>query len=242
MQVKIAPFLQISSYIFMFHNVSPVPQQRRCLCYNVSMNTHNILSVADLLRARLEPVELADSLFDTLEGARPQARKAGVLLGLYEQDGYIIVPFIRRSSKLRFHSGEIAFPGGGAEHTDSSIIQTALREAHEEIGLDIETIEVLGVLHPIFTVVSNYLVVPVVARLPRGLGTVRLQSSEVAELIPIPLYALRDPAIFHTELWVRDGQARTMCFFDYKGYRIWGATARILHTFLATLDADTQYS
>lgn len=223
----------------MFHIVS---HQRKSLCYNIFMDTQDILSAVSLLRSHLEPIEQAGFLFDTLEGVYPQARKAAVLLALYEQDGHVFLPFIRRSSKLRFHSGEIAFPGGGFEYDDSSLIQTALREAREEIGLDTAAVEVLGVLRPVFTVVSNYLVVPVVVYLSRGLGAVQLQAGEVAELIPIPLYALRDPAIFHTEQWVRDGRARTMYFYDYNGYRIWGATARILHTFLAAMDAHTHNS
>ena len=191
--------------------------------------------VVAALRDRLEPVERADMLSDALEGKLPHARKAAVLLGLFEQEGEPTILFIRRSSTLRAHSGEIAFPGGGVDPGDSSPIMAALREAREEIGLDPLRAEVLGVLQPVFTVVSNYLIIPVVAFLPWGLGTLQLQASEVTEIILVPLRILTDPGIFHSEEWMRGGRARTIYFYDYGSYRIWGATARILHTLLETL-------
>lgn len=97
--------------------------------------------------------------------------------------------------------------------------------------------EVLGMLAPVFTVVSNYLIMPVVAFLPQGLGTLHLQASEVTELIVVPLQGLADPAVFHTEEWTRGGVKRTVYFYDYGPYRIWGATARMLNALLALLEA-----
>jgi 8-oxo-dGTP pyrophosphatase MutT (NUDIX family) len=109
---------------------------------------------------------------------------------------------------------------------------TALREAQEEIGLDPASLEVLGLLPPVFTVVSNYLIVPVVAYLPSGLGTLTLQSSEVTEVILASLRRLSDPTALHTEQWSRSGKVRTVYFYAYDAYQIWGATGRILSTFL----------
>ena len=195
--------------------------------------------VAALLRKRLEPVERVNMLSDALEGQLPNARKAAVLLGLFDQEGEPTILFIRRSSTLRAHSGEIAFPGGGVDQTDSSPIMAALREAQEEIGLDPARVEVLGVLQPVFTVVSNYLVIPVVAFLPRGLGTLQLQASEVTEIILAPLHDLTNPGIFHTEEWMRVGRTRTVYFYDYGSYRIWGVTARILNALLETLERNS---
>src|SRR5690242_15138510 len=127
--------------------------------------------VVALLRKRLEPVEHVNLLSDALEGQLPHGRKAAVLVGLFDQEGEPTILFIRRSSTLRAHSGEIAFPGGGVDPTDSTLIMAALREAQEEIGLDPARVDVLGVLEPVFTVVSNYLIIPVVGFLPHGLGT-----------------------------------------------------------------------
>lgn len=196
------------------------------------MNVENIVDIVETLRRRLEPVERAEQLSDVLEGVRPNARKAAVLAALFEFEDELQLVFIRRSSSLRAHSGEIAFPGGGVDPADSSLVMTALREAQEEIGLNPDMVEVLGVLDPVFTVVSNYLVVPVVAYLPQGPGTLLLQASEVTEVLVAPLRALAEPTIFHTEEWMREGEKRTVYFYDYGTYRIWGATARMLNALL----------
>lgn len=187
------------------------------------------------LRQRLEPIERAELLKDAQESYRPNARKASVLLGLFDQNNETYLTFIRRANTLRAHSGEIAFPGGATDMDDVSPIVTALREAQEEIGLDPSRVEVLGIMPPVFTVVSNFLITPVVAYLPEGPGTLRLQTSEVAEVILLPLQGLADPAIYHTEQWVRDEVPHTVYFFEYGSYRIWGATARMLNTLLELL-------
>ncbi len=199
------------------------------------MAIQDITAVVSRLRARLEPLEGANQLSDRLEGQQPRARRAAVLLALFEREGETHILFIRRSSSLRTHSGEIAFPGGGFDPGDDSLLKTALREAQEEIGLEPARVEVLGMLNPVFTVVSNYLIVPVIAWLPRGPGILRLQASEVSELLLLPLAALAEPSILHTEEWIRDGQKRTVYFYDYGPYRIWGATARILTALLEVL-------
>ena len=187
------------------------------------------------LRHRLEPVEHASMLKYTLGSHYPSARDASVLVGLFDQNNETHVAFIRRASTLRAHSGEIAFPGGAADVSDVSPIVTALREAQEEIGLDPSRVEVLGIMPPVFTVVSNFLITPVVAYLPEGPGKLQLQMSEVAEIILLPLQGLANPAIYHTEQWMRDNVPHTVYFFDYDSYRIWGATARMLNMLLELL-------
>jgi len=188
------------------------------------------------LRSRLFSVEQAQTLMGAVEGQRPGARKAAVLLTLFEQDANLHIVFIRRASTLRSHSGEMAFPGGGVDPTDLSAVMTALREAQEEIGLEPDRVDVLGLLSPVFTVVSNYLITPVVAFLPHGLGDVRLQTSEVTELVLVPLHELADPAILRTEEWKRVGLTRTVYFYDYGPYCIWGATGRMLNALLEILE------
>jgi 8-oxo-dGTP pyrophosphatase MutT (NUDIX family) len=197
------------------------------------METHEILTI---LRQRLLPIDHLPGPVDLVEGYLPHARIAAVLLPLFEQDGQIFLTFIRRATTLRSHSGEIAFPGGSVDPGDTSIVMTALREAQEEIGLDPARVEVLGLLSPVFTVVSNFLITPVVAFLPQGLGELHLQASEVHELLLAPLQGLADPAIVHTEQWTRDNRTRLVYFYDYASYRIWGATGRMLNAFLETID------
>jgi 8-oxo-dGTP pyrophosphatase MutT (NUDIX family) len=203
------------------------------------MNMQDISLVVSALTDRLEPVERATILEDLIEGQHPHARKAAVLLALFEREGETHVLFIKRASTLRVHSGQMALPGGGVEPVDSSLVMTALRESQEEIGLDPARVDVLGLLNPVFTVVSNYLIVPVVAYLPQGPGELSTQPGEVAEIIFARLQRLASPSIFHTEEWTRDGQTRTIYFYDYGKYRIWGVTGRIISEFLGVLQTPT---
>src|SRR6266699_1263966 len=95
----------------------------------------------------------------------------------------------------------------------------------------------LGVLPPGFTAVSNFVIMPVVAFLPRGLGTLQLQEAEVTELILASLHGLANPAIFRTEQWTRSGMTHSVYFYEYGPYTIWGATARMLNALLQMLGA-----
>jgi len=203
---------------------------------NLLQNTNAVVA---LLQQRLFSIEQAISLVDNVEGFHPEARRSAVLLPLFELQGKPHLLFIRRAATLRAHSGEIAFPGGKADPEDSSLLHTALREAREEVGIVPEHVVPLGVLPPVFTVMSNYLITPVVGFLPAGLGDLQLQPSEVAEDIIVPLDGLADPAILHTELWGSAQKQRTVYFFDYGTYRIWGATGRILATLLDLLCAQS---
>ncbi len=203
------------------------------------LNTIHTVAALRALREHLTPVEQVASLLDALDGDYPDARQAAVLLPLFIQQGNLHLAFIRRASTLRSHSGEIAFPGGRAEPGDLSPVMTALREAEEEIGLDSAGVEVLGLLPLVFIGISNHVITPVVAFLPAGLGTLRLQEAEVEELMVAPVHELLNPAIFHTEQWKRGGKTRIVHFYDYQSddhtYRIWGATGRMLSSLLEIL-------
>src|SRR5438094_9053468 len=110
------------------------------------MDVDDIHDVVAVLRRRLEPVERAELLSDTIEGLHPLARKAAVLIGFFEREGEPTLIFIRRASTLHSHGGEIAFPGGGLEPADSSLVMAALRAAEVEIGLDTCVAHVVGAL------------------------------------------------------------------------------------------------
>jgi 8-oxo-dGTP pyrophosphatase MutT (NUDIX family) len=163
------------------------------------------------------------------------ARIAAVLALLYPRNGVPNLLFTRRSSLLKSHRGEISFPGGSRDPGDASLAATALREAWEEIMLPPDRVEILGALPPHFTVVSNFLVTPVVGWLPDGLPALSPNPAEVEEIIEAPFEALSDPAIFHEETWVRGGVARAIHFYDFGQHRIWGVTGFILSMLLALL-------
>jgi 8-oxo-dGTP pyrophosphatase MutT (NUDIX family) len=167
----------------------------------------------------------------------PGQRAAAVLAPLYLREGRPHVLFTRRAETLSAHRGEIAFPGGAYDPDDGPLEQTALREAREELGLAPERVELLGPLAPVWTVVSNFTVVPFVGLLPDGPGELRPNQAEVAAVIEAPLAELANPTIFHAEEWVRGGVARPVYFFEYGPHRIWGATARMLFELLELLRA-----
>jgi 8-oxo-dGTP pyrophosphatase MutT (NUDIX family) len=178
-----------------------------------------------------------------LAGPELSARSAAVLVPLYGADGQPHLLFTRRSKNLAKHKGEISFPGGSRDPGDSSLAMTALREAHEEIGVDPTGVEILGVLSPVFVSVSNFLITPQVGWLGKDLPPLVLNQAEVAELIKAPLAALANPDIYHTEIWSRFGSSHMVHFFEYGPYLIWGATARVLFSLLSLLpSADTSFN
>lgn len=174
---------------------------------------------------------------DVEQSAR-NARAAAVLAPLYALDGRPHLLFTRRSTDLRVHKGEISFPGGSRDLSDASLENTALRETHEELGVAPARVEVIGALPPVFATVSNFFVTPFVGWLGEGLPPLYPNPREVAEVIQAPLLALADPAIYHTERWHRGDVAHTVHFYDFGAYRIWGLTAHMLRTLLATLPPE----
>ena len=191
-------------------------------------------ALADWLRAQLALTAPATPITPD----PPTARIAAVLPLLYPRDGVPYLLFTRRSSLLSRHRGEISFPGGSSDPGDTSLAATALREAWEEVELERADIEILGTLPPLFTVVSNFWVTPVVGWLPHGLPQLTPNPAEVDEIIEAPVAALADPAIFHQETWVRGGAAHEVHFYDFGQYRIWGLTGLILSTLLALLPPE----
>ena len=161
------------------------------------------------------------------------SRLSAVLIPLYAQQDEASVILTRRAAHLRTHSREVAFPGGGQEDGDADLWETALRETHEEIGLDPAAAICLGELDPFFTVGSDSLVHSFVAELPAGRPAVlRPDPSEVEKILHVPLSELLAPDSYRQELWPRDGTMRPINFFEIPGDTIWGATAAILRQLL----------
>lgn len=156
---------------------------------------------------------------------------SAVLLLLVEKDGQYHVLFTRRSVEVEHHKGEISFPGGTVQPDDSDLLETALREGAEEIGLARGDVMILGRLDDILTVSTGFIITPYVGTLPYPYPF-QINKDEVAELIFVPLGALvRDGCMKPSEV-TREGKAITTHAFDYQGDMIWGATARILKQFL----------
>ena len=175
----------------------------------------------DPLVAALSRDGAASSDFDLNPDFKlPQSRKlrpAGVLAGFVMQDGVPQVILTKRSSALKHHPGQIAFPGGKQDEGDADVTAAALREAQEEVGLDPAQVEVLGLLPTHETV----------ARV-RGDFTPRPEPGEVAEVFTVPLTHFADPARFSVQSRRWRGLRRSYYTVPYGPYYIWGATARIL--------------
>ncbi|GIX46786.1 MAG: coenzyme A pyrophosphatase [Candidatus Tectimicrobiota bacterium] len=164
----------------------------------------------------------------------PGRRLAAVLVPLYRQgDGYGVV-FVKRSQTVLHHRGQIAFPGGGHEAGDASLLHTALRESAEEIGLQPADVQVLGALDDLLTNSSNYLVRPFVGLIPYPYPFT-LDRRETATLLEVPLAWLQRHNPPREEERLYEGRLVRSYFFDYHGHLIWGATAKIVKQLLEVL-------
>jgi len=156
---------------------------------------------------------------------------SAVLLPIYYKEGQYYLLFIKRTEKVREHKGQISFPGGAYQEGDRTLVDTALREGTEEIGLVADIVEILGVLDDTSTVTSNYIISPFIAFIPWPYQF-KIDREEVEEIIVVPILALLDKDCMRQEIETIDGKAVTSYFYHYQGRVIWGATARILNQFL----------
>jgi 8-oxo-dGTP pyrophosphatase MutT (NUDIX family) len=144
--------------------------------------------------------------------------------------------FGKKSDAVPHHKGQFAFPGGIVETRDGSRVETALREAWEEIRLPADAVEVLGLLDDTETRATPFVITPVVGIVTRPV-VFQPDGREIERVIEVPLKTLRDPAIFRSELWERGGEEHQVHFYDVSVEDvIWGATARILKQFLDIVD------
>lgn len=153
-------------------------------------------------------------------------RPAGVLILLQEIQGEWRVYLTKRSSALKHHPGQIAFPGGKQDETDADITAAALREAWEEIGLPLNAAQVVGHL-PSHETVTGFLVTPVIATVDTAFEIVR-QPSEVDEVFTVPLSHVLNPENFVLESRRWQGRRRHYYAVPFGPYYVWGATARML--------------
>jgi 8-oxo-dGTP pyrophosphatase MutT (NUDIX family) len=179
----------------------------------------------------LTEVRLREPLRRTL--AMRSARKlppgattaAAVLLAVFEKDGEAHVWLVRRPTSMRSHAGQVAFPGGKNDASDESLLDTALREAEEELGIARGSVDVLGALDDTLTV-TGFTITPWVGWLARG-QQVRPNPSEVARAFAPPLRAFLEPAsgVPPWRGWTVDGEV------------VWGATAAIVADFVRVLSS-----
>jgi 8-oxo-dGTP pyrophosphatase MutT (NUDIX family) len=176
---------------------------------------------------------------NTLPPNGPPPREAGVLLLLYPIDGALHFVLTRRTERLGSHSGQISLPGGRIERGDIDLTATALREAHEELGVMLDDADVLGQLTELYVPPSHFVVSPTVAHLPFR-PTFQPSEDEVAEVIEVRLAVLFDLTIRQEEprALVSQGGATIMTpYYRISEHKVWGATAMVLSEFEALLHA-----
>jgi 8-oxo-dGTP pyrophosphatase MutT (NUDIX family) len=164
---------------------------------------------------------------------------AGVLAAVFEEEGETRLILTRRSSGLRTHKGEVSFPGGRLDAGEGPA-EAALREAYEEVDLNPALVTIVGWLHPLTTMRSPALIMPVIATLAERPQLVA-SPGEVERVFDVALADLADPAVFHEERWRIPGRtipgsadnSFAVRFFEVAGEMIWGATARMLTEFVS---------
>jgi 8-oxo-dGTP pyrophosphatase MutT (NUDIX family) len=182
------------------------------------------------------PVGAAPSLADLLAAvpasdgpmlpAFPNARHSAVLVVLDDGPSGPEVLLTRRSWELRNHRGEVSFPGGRMDPGETAL-DTALREAHEEVGLDPALVTVHGELEHLNTVVSRSYIVPKVATITER-PALNAQTGEVDRVFWLPLAELTRPDTYRSERWGNRPHDHVLHFFELDDETVWGATARML--------------
>jgi 8-oxo-dGTP pyrophosphatase MutT (NUDIX family) len=170
----------------------------------------------------------------------PPFARAAVLVPLFKKGGDCHIIFTKRTDTVRYHKGEISFPGGVYDEGDLELKRTALREAFEEIGLKENDVQIIGVLDDIVTI-TQFIVTPFVGLLPYPYPF-KLSSIEIAELIEVPMAALLDEDCFSEREIIRGTGKEVVYAYQYENHIIWGATARILKQFLDLIPNPTKES
>jgi 8-oxo-dGTP pyrophosphatase MutT (NUDIX family) len=158
-------------------------------------------------------------------------RNSGVLLLLYPVNDRLFTVFMKRTEYGGPHSGQISFPGGKFEDGDRSLVETALRESREEIGISPDAIEVLGTLSPLHIPISNFRILPVIGFMPEK-PVFTTDSHEVDYLIETALEVLLKPEIVKTKTMMFGDLSFEVPYYDIDGNHLWGATAMMLSELL----------
>ncbi len=205
-----------------------LPEGERC-----GISLDRVIAALDGERS-LRPAQLSEPWHhpaSAVAGVRP----AAVLVPLFEEQGEARVVLTVRSDRLSSHQGEVAFPGGRLDR-DEGVVEAALREAFEEVGLQPASVTVIGRLAPMPTISSTTVMTPVVGSLAAR-PSLTASPAEVERVFDVGLDELAADGTFHEEWWSEPRSAVVrgfpdgefpVWFFEVAGETVWGATARTL--------------
>lgn len=168
---------------------------------------------------------------------RPPAAPAATLLALFQEDGDVRLVLTRRSTTLPVHAGEIALPGGRV-NPGEGMVEAALREAEEEVGLPPSAVEVVGWLEPVVGRTSGSVALPVVGLLAER-PDLTPDPLEVAAVFDVAVADLLAPGVYREERWDVPVPDRPIHFFELPDVTVWGMTARVLYQFLSLVIGRT---
>jgi 8-oxo-dGTP pyrophosphatase MutT (NUDIX family) len=161
---------------------------------------------------------------------------SAVLVPLYRNDKNDLIIVLIRRSDIGIHGGQIAFPGGKHEPTDTTFLDTALRESEEEIGINPRTVEILETLPTVDTHVTGFRIYPFLAKIKRPVQW-ECDEQEVVEVLEIPLNDLLKPEVHDEEIMEQPQWPgpRKLPFYHVGQYKLWGASYKIIHPVLPRL-------
>ena len=175
-----------------------------------------------------------------IEKMKPSStpKKCGVLVLIYPKNNKIFTVFIKRQTYDGVHSGQIAFPGGKYEKTDNTLVNTAIREANEEIGINPDDINIIGNLTELYIPPSNFNVLPILAYMDKP-PVFNIDKNEVDSIIEISIDELVDEKIVsNKEVYTSEKTMINVPCYLYKRNIIWGATAMIISEFVKVVKND----
>jgi 8-oxo-dGTP pyrophosphatase MutT (NUDIX family) len=179
-------------------------------------------------------MKMATAMRQTQPGPGDRPRSSAVLALLHTTRHGLSLIFTLRPTSLRHHGGQISFPGGGAEPSDPTYADAALRETEEELGIPTRDIKILGELTSLFIAPSQNIVHHFVGWLP-VLPPLNPDPIEVDRVLQVPLNALLDPRSLDTHCWLRNGAMLSAPCYRVGETCIWGATAMMLNELLEVI-------
>jgi 8-oxo-dGTP pyrophosphatase MutT (NUDIX family) len=200
-----------------------ITTEHLCGCLAGTKKPSNPLDVVTPRGTYSWPDGMLEKIAATLE-------PAGVLIPVREHESGLSVLLTQRSAELTHHAGQVSFPGGRMEYSDTDIVVTALRETREEVGIPEEQVSIIGYLDPMPTV-TGYAVTPIVG-LVDGSIELKIDRTEVEYAFEVPLSFLMNAGNHRMVARKWQGLSFSMVEFHFDGQRIWGATAQMLLRFI----------